>query len=160
MRRFQERNSVAAEMPRSRSISPASSKASTLPMLWPNMNSGRSRYRSITAYNCSLRSAMLSANGSVRRSCRPGYCTASTSIEGASALATGTKNGADPPACGRQSSRGASGRASPKRRIQRASSWAGEVIMFLPAADVDSSIDGARRERDGHDGPQGCPHRF
>lgn len=48
---------------------------------------------------------MSSTHGSLRRSWRPGYCRETTSVSGEKCGAGGWKKLADPPACGKQTSR-------------------------------------------------------
>src|SRR5580698_1876336 len=68
-------------------------------------------------------STVISPMGcSVRRSCRPGYCSATTSTCGLSAFETGRKKGADPPAWGRHISRAVAFRAGLYRRHHALSS--------------------------------------
>ncbi len=96
-------------------------------MLCPNSASGRSsRWRSASRI-WSARSGMLSTAGSWRRSWRPGYWTARTSTAGASALATGKKKLADPPACGRHTRRARAAGAGSNRRthFSTCSDWSG-----------------------------------
>ncbi len=58
-------------------------------MLWPKRSRGRSVHGRRTGVIRSASSAMLVAHGSVRRSWRPGYCTASTSTDAGMPADTG-----------------------------------------------------------------------
>jgi hypothetical protein len=73
-------------------------------MLCPKKASGRPASGRTAGKIASARSARLSMLGSARRSWRPGYCTAETSTDGDSAVETGKKKLAEPPACGKQTS--------------------------------------------------------
>lgn len=74
-------------------------------MLWPNRASGLSSRCRSAAKIWSANSGTLSILGSWSRVCRPGCWRASTSTDGCSALDTGKKKLAEPPAYGRHASR-------------------------------------------------------
>ena len=60
-------------------------------MLWPKNANLRGSDEPSAAWIWSARSAMFVTQGSAARSSRPGYCTASTSIPGASGADQGWK---------------------------------------------------------------------
>lgn len=58
-------------------------------MLCPNSAIGSSAHGASTSKIASASSGMLSMQASLRRSCRPGYCTAKVLMSGASAADIG-----------------------------------------------------------------------
>src|SRR5688572_21398798 len=100
------------------------------PMLWPKRCSGRSRLSRGTIW--SARPRRSSTRGSDLRSCRPGYWTATSSRRPWKCWANGWYQLAAPPACGKQTSRGAPAGASVSRRSQR-------PVSSVPGSSVDAT---------------------
>jgi hypothetical protein len=124
-------------------------------MLWPKNASGPSASERTTPKIASASSGMVSMHGSARRSWRPGYCTAQTSMAGDNWAETGKKKLAEPPASarhcpecycpGRCQQRRLDWPDDPAAALHRLASLQRQIQDRLPRAVADARREGCSR---------------